>query len=492
MALWFPQLSTDRLQRHEQSQAAAAPLVAIAKVKNAIVLQAVDRKATALGLRIGQPLANARAMLPELEVAQADEAADLQLLNNIADWCDHFTPFVALDGKQGLLLDVTGATHLFGGEQTMLELIVRKLKAQGLNVCAGLAGTAAAAHALAIYKNNAITEIGAEAAAVKPLPVEALGLEAAITHAFRRAGLKTVGQVASRKRSEITARFGAVVLATVDEILGQGAKPISPRRPRAAYWQERAFAEPIATDDLITATLKSLSMSLSALMQENGDGARCVEALFFRADGVVRNITIAMGSPTRDFNIMLRLFREKLDALNDPLDPSFGFDLIRLSATRTEHFNGVTVELDSDLMAQKEINFLIDRLATRFGANRILRFQPNDTHIPEKAFIAVPAQRVSAKQVWKKRQSTSAIPHRPLRIFARPEPITFTTTLNWRRFKRSVIWHEGPERIAAEWWHHEEPQSSRDYFRAEDHEGRRYWLYRNTTTEQWFLHGIFA
>ena len=128
----------------------------------------------------------------------------------------------------------------------------------------------------------------------------------------------------------------------------------------------------------------------------------------------------------------------------------------------------------------------------RFGANHILRFQPNETHIPEKAFITVPAQRASAKQVWKKQRSTSATPHRPLRIFARPEPITFAITLNWRRFKRSVIWHEGPERIAAEWWHHEEPQSSRDYFRAEDHEGRRYWLYRTTTTEQWFLHGLFA
>ncbi len=464
----------------------------MAKVKNAIVLQAVDAKATALGLHIGQPLANARAMVQELEVAQADAAADLRLLNTIADWCDRFTPFVALDGKQGLLLDVTGATHLFGGEHAMLELVARRLKAQGLIVCAALAGTAAAAHALAFYKNDTIVELGAEAATVKPLPVEALGLETTITHAFRRAGLKTVGQVASRKRSEITARFGAATLAALDEILGQGAKPISPRRPRAQYWQEQAFAEPIATDDLITATLKSLSVHLSALMQENGDGARCLEALFFRADGAVRGITIAMGSPTRDCNIMLRLFREKLSALNDPLDPGFGFDLIRLSATRTEHFNGVTAELDSDLMAQKDISFLIDRLAARFGADRIFRFQPNDTHIPEKAFAAVPAQSASPKQIWKKRRRTSAIPLRPLRIFARPEPITFSTTLNWRRFNRSVTWHEGPERIAAEWWRNEQPQSTRDYFRAEDHEGRRYWLYRDEATVQWFLHGVFA
>lgn len=464
----------------------------MAKVKNAVVLQAVDPKATALGLRIGQPLANARAMLPKLEVAQADEAADLQLLNTIADWCDRFTPCVALHGKQGLLLDVTGTTHLFGGERSMLKLIVRNLQAQGLIVCAALAGTAAAASALAFYNNDTITEIGAEAASIKPLPVEALGLDVAITHAFRRAGLKTVGHVVSRKRSEIRARFGSAVLATLDEILGQEARPISPRRRRAQYWQEQAFAEPIATDDLITATLKSLSISLSALMHENGDGARCLEARFFRADGAVRSITITMGSPTRDVNIILRLFREKLSALNDPLDPGFGFDLIRLSATRAEHFDCMTIELDSALMVQKEINVLIDRLAARFGAKRILKFQLNDTHIPEKAFITVPAQSALLKHMWKTRCSTSASPLRPLRIFARPEPITFAATLKWRHFNRSVIWHEGAERIAAEWWRPEETQSTRDYFRAEDHEGRRYWLYRNTATGQWFLHGVFA
>ncbi|HQX85817.1 MAG TPA: DNA polymerase Y family protein, partial [Aestuariivirga sp.] len=66
----------------------------VAKVDNALRLSAVDRKATFLGLVIGQPLANARAMLPALTVVAANEPDDLKLLTRIADWCDRFTPHV--------------------------------------------------------------------------------------------------------------------------------------------------------------------------------------------------------------------------------------------------------------------------------------------------------------------------------------------------------------------------------------------------------------
>ena len=492
LALWFPRLPTDRLQRREKTAVAAPPLVIVAKVKNAMALQAVDRQATALGLRAGQPLANARAMLPALEVVPADETADAQVLERIANWCDRFTPHIALDGRHGLLLDVTGASHLFGGEPALLHRIRASLEAQGFAVRGAIAATAAAARALACYRDDVVIEPGCEAEAITPLPVEALGLDPAISHAFRRAGLKTVGQVASRQRSEITARFGAAILSALDEILGQGGQPISPRLPRAEYCHEQALAEPIATDDLIIATLKSLSTALSGRMQENGMWARRLEATFFRTDGALRNISITLGMATRDPDIILRLFREKLDALADPLDPGFGFDLVRLSATQVECFKPEATGLDSDLAAKKEIGFLVDRLAARFGSNRILSFQPNDTHIPEKSFSAVPAQTAPpSKRGWKKLPQTGAAPRRPLRMFARPEPINLATIarLNWRR---AIIRHEGPERIAMEWWRHEEAQSCRDYFRIEDEEGRRYWLYRSRADAQWFLHGLFS
>jgi protein ImuB len=504
VALWFPRLATDRLQRRgklrpPETVREALPLVVVAKVDNALRLSAVDRKATSLGLAIGQPLANARAMLPALKVVAANTPDDLRLLTRIADWCDRFTPYVALDGPRGLLLDVTGASHLFGGEQAMLNRIRESLQAQGFAVRGAMAGTAIAARAFARYRDGTVIAPGEEANAIAPLPIAALNLDPVTTHAFRRAGLKTVGQVAGRKRTEITARFGAAMLATLDEALGQGGKPISPRLPLPDYWKEQGFAEPITTEEVIRATLKSLATALSGVLEQRGEGARRLEAVFFRADGAIQRIAIEMGTPIREPAVIERLFREKLDALADPLDPGFGFDLIRLSASRVERTACEAADFDASINEKADISFLVDRLATRFGSQRILAFQPNDTHIPEAAWVAVPAQYAQpAKLLWKKIRSAGDAPRRPLRLFTRPEPVILLATasgsqhLRWRKVQHGVTHCEGPERIAMEWWRHETPQPARDYFRLEDGEGRRYWLYRASVPPQWFLHGVFA
>jgi protein ImuB len=475
--------------------------VVVAKAKNALRLSAMDRKAASLGLAIGQPLADVRAMLPALEVVAANEPADSALLWRVADWCDRFTPLVALDPPHGLLLDVTGASHLFGGEQAMLDRIGGNLRAHGLAVRSAIAGTSAAARALARYKDGVVVAPGGEAKAVAPLPVAALDLDPAILHAFRRAGLKTVGQAASRKRSEIAARFGAATVDALDEALGHAGRPISPRRPRPAYWKEQGFAEPIITEDAIRAALEALAAGLSGVLERHGEGARCIEAVFFRADGAVRRISIETGAPTRESAIIGRLFREKLGALADPLDPGFGFDLIRLCASRTERLASGAAGLDK-ADTERDIRFLVDRLAARFGSDRILLFQPNGTHIPEAAWTAQPAQyaRISAGY-WQKTRRAKDAPRRPLRLFAQPGSAHLVAgapglkNLCWRKSQRVIARCEGPERISMEWWRHGEPAPARDYFRIEDGEGRRYWLYRichDGTAPQWFLHGVFA
>jgi protein ImuB len=498
MALWFPRLPTDRLQRQRaapKNMAASTPLVIVAKEKNMLRISAMDRQATVMGLAIGQPLANARAILPMLDVVEADAPADLQLLTRLADWCGRFTPLVALDGSRGLLLDVTRATHLFGGEQAMLSKICESLRSRNFAVRGALAGTAAAARALARYRDGIVTAVGGEAEAIAPLPIAALDLDPVITQALRRAGLKTVGQVAARKRSELVERLGAALLIVLDEALGGDARPITPRKPPPDYWREQNFAEPVATEEVIRAVLKSLATALSKILERHGQGTRHLEAEFFRADGVVRYISIKMGAATRDPAIIDRLFREKLSALSDPLDPGFGFDLIRLCATHVERLDLEIVDLSARGNERAELSFLIDRLAMRFGNQRIFTFQPRDTHIPEEAWAVVPAQHAQlSKSPWKKTRKIKDAPRRPLRLFARAEPVDFSTAQHfvWRRARHVVSQCEGPERIAMEWWSHRTPQPARDYFRVEDGEGRRYWLYRHGTSAQWFLHGAFA
>lgn len=510
VALWFARLATDRLQRKKAPPCASspeAPLVVVAKENNTLRISALDRKASSLGLSVGQPLADARAMLPDLKVMAANEPADLRLLERLADWCERFTPFVALDPPHGLLLDVTGASHLFGGEEALLGQIRVGLARQGFAVRGALAGTAVAARALAHCRDGAIAAPGEEAEAVARLPIEALDLDLGIVHALRRAGLKTVAQVAQRGRGELTIRFGAELVSTLDHALGRKEAPISPRVALPDYMAEHRFAEPVATHDIVLSTLASLAASLSEILERRGEGARSLEAMFFRADGAVRRIAVETGAPTRDANIVVRLFRERLEALADLLDPGFGFDLIRLCACRAERAETRTASFDTDLEARKEIRFLVDRLAARFGSHAILAFEPNDTHVPESAWAALPAQYArESRPGWKRLRRAGEAPRRPLRLFMKPEPVEGVCAVpdgpllrfRWRRALHVVRFAEGPERIAMEWWRHQGAQPTRDYFRVEDEEGKRFWLYREgipgreVPSPRWFIHGAFA
>jgi protein ImuB len=468
----------------------------------------VDEKALTLSLIPGMPLASARAMVREIDVVEAEPHADAELLADIADWCDRFTPFVAIDGHDGLLLDVTGATHLFGGEEKMLRDVCAKVKVQGFTVRGAVAGTAAAARALARYAGGTIATPGEEAQAIAFLPVAALDLEPRDSHALRRAGLKTIAQVAGRARGELNARFGKAMVFKLDRALGLGEQPISPRRILPDYLAEHRYAEPVMTQDFIAESILSLAGSLCGVLEERGQGARLLEASFFRTDGIVRRIAVETARPLRDPNVIARLFRTRLDALSDPLDPGFGFDLVRLAALHAERLVPESVGLEARPDDDKEIAFLIDRLAARFGAQRILSFQAQDTHIPEAAGVAVPAQYADdTGDIAFEPRLVGEPPRRPLRLFAKPEPIDVVMAeipdgppkrFRWRRAQHLITHAEGPERIAMEWWQKQDAQPTRDYFRVEDETGRRFWLFRDGLYERepfpprWYIHGLFA
>ena len=475
----------------------------------------MDDAAARFGLEVGLPLANARAICPQLQVFDADEAADINALNAIADWCDRFTPLVALDSPHGLFLDITGCVHLFGGEAAMMRLVCDVLTAQGFAVSAAIAGTSVCARTMNRHVHGRIVGDGEEADAVKPLPVSALGAGDAIITGLRRAGLKTIGDVASRARHEITARFGADFTTLLEQALGRGDAPISPRKPLPDYIVEKRFAEPVATDDVISATLSRLAGMLVVAMARQGKGARRLEARFFRTDGAVRTIVVDTGQPVTRAEVVDRLFCERLDALSDPLDPGFGFDLIRLSASRTEIVVQQQCDLDASVHDDDELTDLIDRIAARIGGRRVVVHLPQDTHIPERAVMAAPAQHhlaTAVRAVWPARVEGEP-PLRPLRLFERPEEIKVIAQVPdgpparfvWRRATHAVVRAEGPERVAMEWWRSQGEMLTRDYFRVEDEAGLRFWLYRDGLYDReivqeegkpvqphWFMHGLFA
>ncbi len=519
LSLWLPRLPIDRIKRQFIVGTAAlddTPSVVVAKENNALQIYSLDDAAAHFGLDIGLPLANARAICPHLKVFDANEAADAKTLGDIADWCDRFTPLVALDPPHGLFLDITGCAHLFGGEAVLLRLLCDVLTAQGFAVSAAIAATSVCARTMTRHVHGRIVPDGEEADAVGPLPVSALGADSTITNGLRRAGLKTIGDVASRARHEITARFGARFSTRLEHALGQGDAPISPRKPLPDYIVEQRFAEPVSTESVISATLSRLAETLVAAMEKQGKGARRLEASFFRTDGAVRVLVVETGQPVTRGAMIDRLFRERLDALSDPLDPGFGFDLIRLSASRTEIVVQQQRDLDAHVHDNDEVAALIDRIAARIGGKRVVVHLPQDTHIPERAVLPAPAQHhlaAAALAAWPARAAGEP-PLRPLRLFDKPEPIKVPLAtvpdgpprhFTWRRAVHAVVRVEGPERIAMEWWKQDGEVLTRDYFRVEDEAGLRFWIFRDGLYESelidaegkpmpanWFMHGLFS
>lgn len=459
----------------------------------------------------------------------AREPHEREGLEALADWCRRFTPLAAIDGPDGLVLDVAGAAHLFGGEAALLALIERKLARHGAR--AAIADTPEAGWALARFgpelARERILASGDSKAlmrAVSNLPVAALRIESAIALALSQTGLKRIGDIALRPRAPITARFGASVFARLDAMLGQSKNPICPRFEAPAYVAERRYVDGVCAREHIEATILALAHDVCAMLAKHDEGARNIAAVLFRVDGAVRRIDCATSRPQRDPALIARLFREKLDSIeadNNSLDVGYGFDLIRLAVMHAEPLGArqdeiAGFEAPQDLVgqaqnagtgfarngkAQDALADFLDRMSARFGAQRVLRLSPQDNHIPERAMILTPAARGIVQP-----EPPAPVDERPLRLFERPERIDAIAQapdgpplkFRWRRVIHDVVAYEGPERIAPEWWRRAAPGLTRDYFRVEDKNGRRFWLYREgiyvseTQAPRWFVQGLFA
>jgi protein ImuB len=528
LSVWLRRLSTDRIAKRFPPDA----LVIAAPVKGALRLSAVNDAAAKLDLRVGMPLADARAMYPKLNVADADEQADFALLEAIANWCDRYTPLVGLDPPDGLTLDISGCAHLFGGEAALANELVRRLGAQGFQARGAIADTVGCAWGVARFSSSlpqrrrvvgeadgvGLVPSGNERDAIAPLPLAALRLEAETITALAQVGLKRIADVLDLPRAPLAARFGAEFVRRLDQALGREDAPIAPRLPIPATITEQRFAEPIALERDVLGTIEKLAAKLGALLERRGEGARLLQAALFRTDGKVFRIEVGTSEPLREPARIRHLFSDKLGVIGDEVDPGFGYDMLRLAALVTERVDAAQTGLAQPDHAA-ELAHLIDRLGARFGLRRVTRMVAQDTHIPEFAVAAVGAASVAAharhpgprtgsplSRGRAELEQDSNIPTRPIRLLARPEPVEALAEVpdgppvrfRWRHVLHEVAHVEGPERIAMEWWRDADNRAlTRDYFRVESREGVRVWLYREGLVRsgeptRWFLHGVFA
>jgi protein ImuB len=455
---------------------------------------AVDTAAAAVGLRPGMKLAQAQILVPDLVVHDADPVGDAAVLTRLAEWCVRYAPLAAPAPPDGLWIDVTGSTHLHGGETRLLRDLLRRLNSQGLTAQAAVADTPAVAHAVARFGGGGVVPPGAGVMA--DFPIEALRLPDEVLADLRLMGFERVAPLAAAARAPLVRRYGAILALRLDQAAGRVFEPIVPIVPPGLIQARLTFLEPLLTAEAFAFVIAQLVAAVCGDLERAGLGARRLDLLFERVDGSVQAIRIGTAKPGRDVRHLGRMLNERLERV----DPGPGVEAMRLVVAAADRFGFEQAATSLIKQAEPDIAPLVDRLTNRLGETRVYRVAPVESDVPERSVRSVPAM-APVGGAW-----PADLP-RPIRLFSPPQPVEAMALLpdyppvafTWRRVRHRVRHADGPERIAGEWWKRDREWASvRDYFRVEDQEGRRFWLFRSgngtdaeTGDMRWFLHGIF-
>jgi protein ImuB len=536
VSVFLPHLPLERLNREKTASSGAPlpvdqPLALIGNEERGLIVTALNQAGASEGLSAGLCLADARAICPRLLTLPAAPKKDEAALRDLARWAScRYSPTLNLDGADGLWLDVSGVLHLFGGESSLLADLARRLARAGFTARLALAETLGGAHALSRFAHRSPTIVpdGEIVPALAPLPVEALRLAPEITRLLRRLGLKRIGQLYDLPRASLERRFHAketaeAVLLRLDQALGTREEPRVPLLPLPDFAARLPLPEPIVTHDGVLAGIERLARMLCDKLARAEQGCRRLALWVARADGSSAVIEAGLSAPSREPAHLFRLFKEKIEAL----DLGFGVDFMSLAALLTEALPPAQTDL-AEATGKARPETLIDRLINRLGPRAVRRLVPRASHLPElaqglKSAFAGPSP--WPEPLWRK-------PQRPPLLFTRPEPLTVLAEIpegpparfTWRRVTHRVVKSEGPERIAPEWWRglvrgagtQSAPTSPpggglefvassantarpRDYYRIEDEDGHRYWVFREGLYQEaelgppsWYLHGVFG
>ena len=488
------QVAADQSPRH-----ALAPLVLVTTAGQRQIVTAACPAARALGLMPGMAATQARALVPGLDVRPADTEADGAAIYRLAlHAVRHWTPGAA-PTVDGLLLDLTGAAHLFGGEARFCRRVVAFCRRLGLTARIAVADTLGAAHAVARHASGPVTVVplGGAAATVAPLPVAALRLTPEAIAAAARFGLDRIGDLLPMPRAPLARRLGLAAVERLDQALGRVAEPIVAIVPFEAPAAERRLLEPIGTAEAIATVIADIVRDLVDALRQRGLGARTVELVATRVDGRDERQVIGMSRATRDGAHLRRMLCQRIERI----DPGLGLEVVRLIAIRAEPLAATAIA--SALAGgdpATDLAVTVDRLAGRIGESALFRVRSVESDVPERAVaragVLAPGGTWPA---WK----------RPVRLLRRPEVLTNVVALlpdhpprrfAWRGATHAVVAGDGPERIHGEWWRRDaEIDAIRDYYRVEDEAGARFWLFRRgdgvdpaTGDLSWYMHGLFG
>lgn len=447
--------------------------------------------------------AHARALLTSslVHVEARREVREARALTALARHALHLSPWPAPDPPDGLLLDITGCAHLFGGEWGLGRAALASMSRLGFDARAAIASTFGCAWALARFGDSRLKIIapGGEREALEPLPPRALRIDSETEAALADLGIERVSDLLELPRGDLASRYGERLLLSVDRALGSALEIISPVRPAEDRRVERAFAGPATQLEGIMAAAQETLRELCAMLERQDRGVRALEARFVRVDAEAIDLRLTLSRSTRDARHIWSLLAPRIERIN----LGYGVELISLCASqsaRLAHQQGSIAAVRSDREpsggeTQRLVGELIDTLVNRLGGRRVLRVEPVASHQPERAF-----RRLRASEPISRADPTGGgWKDRPSILFDHPEPAGVVAMspdgpiarIEWRGRALAVRRCIGPERVSPEWWR-EGASETRDWFAVEDEAGRWLWILRENRSRAWFVHGVWA
>lgn len=476
------------------------PTILVTRIGQRDLVHAACPVALDLGLHPGMPAAQARALVTDLDVRDAEPDRDRAFLDRLAlHAIGHWTPFACPSGTDGLWLELTGTTHLFGGEERFCARLLAFLRRLGFRATVAISGSPGASHALARYSGDAITLVppATETHAIAGLPLSALRLEPEALIAASRFGLECVADLYPMPRGPLARRLGLSTVRRLDQARGAVAEPIVSLVPDEQPCVERRLLEPIGTPEAISTVIGDLVDDMVLMLQERGLGLRAAVVTCLIVDGGEQRISIGTSRATREASHLKRMLGMRIERI----DPGLGIEVMTLAAPRVERLRPETLAVSlGDAEHAPDIAPLVDQLGGRAGSDALFRLSSVESDVPERAIRRIdPLTGGSGWPLWK----------RPIRLLQRPEPLTNVVALlpdhpprrfSWRGNRYEITAGDGPERIHGEWWRNaREMWAVRDYFYVEAERGERFWIFRRgdgvehpTGDLSWYLHGLFG
>jgi protein ImuB len=494
--LYLPTLATDLTRRRSRVDRSRPILLSRLDHQRELVA-ACCRHAERSGVRAGMTVSQAKALLRgSVHKEPWDGVLLAKALRWLAESALRFTPKVALDAPDGLWLDATGCTHLYGGTLKMAEKVVGYFRRVGFEGRVAAAPFLGAAWALARFGGDRCCCVTADqvAAALSPLPVAALRLSVEQQQALGDIGIESIGQLLDVPRAELARRYGGDVPRRVDQALGRDLETITPIRTRPPLAVGRMFAGPTDRPESIALCVRQLLKALCLRLERREAGCRELLLVLMRSDLSPVEILVRASNPVRDAMHWYTLLMPHLERVH----LGYGVEGVTITARglRTLRHEQASRWIDlTQTTNTGELARLTDTLMARLGPDHVLRMRPRASFIPERscAFETVEAPGTGAVS-----NLPSPRVDRPSLLLPRPVPVEVVFLfpdgpIGYIRRdgeSRRVVRCRGPERIGGEWWLRE--PGTRDYYQVHTDDGTWLWVFRACETGRWFVHGEWA